>query len=102
MVENKIIAEGEVNKIKKHIECFMENGSPIIEVDYAFDEEEQERFERLLKKPPALGGTYYPPSNSLLAAYSVLQFNYFDDWRKVKIEVIGDIGEIPGEEGVIY
>jgi len=102
MAVNKIIAQGEVNGITKYIECFMENGSPIIEVNYEFNEREQERFEKLLKTPSALGGTYYPPSNSLLAAYSVLQFNYFDDPKEVKIEVIGDIGKIPGEEGVVY
>lgn len=101
-MENKIIAEGKINGIKKHIECFIEDGSPIIEIDYEFDEEEQERFNKLLKNPPALGGTYYPHPNSLLAAYAVLQQKYFDDPREVKIEVIGNIGEIPGEEGVIY
>ncbi len=101
-MENKIIAEGEVNGVRRHVECFMENGSPIIEVNYEFDEEEQERFEKLLKTPPALGGTYYPSSGSLLAAYAVLQQKYFDDPREVKIEVIGDIGEIPYEKDVIY
>lgn len=101
-MENKIIAEGKVNGIRKHVECFIEDGSPIIEVDYAFDEKEQERFNELLKNPPALGGTYYPPSNSLLVAYSVLQFNYFDLGSTVDIKVIGEIPEIPYEKGVIY
>lgn len=101
-MENKIIAEGKVNGIRKHVECFIEDGSPIIEVDYAFDEKEQERFNELLKNPPALGGTYYPPSNSLLVAYSVLQFNYFDLGSTVDIKIIGDIGEIPHEKGVVY
>ena len=103
VVKNKIIAEGELYGIKQHIECFMENGSPIIEINYEFDEEGQEHFDRLLKDPPSLGGTYYPLSNSLLAAYSVLQSNYFDPRSKVKIKVIGDIGEIPSnDEDVIY
>lgn len=101
-MENKIIAEGKVNGIRKHVECFIEDGSPIIEVDYDFDEKEQERFNELLKNPPALGGTYYPPSNSLLVAYSVLQFNYFDLGSTVDIKIIGDIGEIPHEKGVVY
>jgi hypothetical protein len=102
VVENKITAEGEVNGIKRYVECFMEDGSPIIEVDYDFDEKEQERFNELLKNPPALGGTYYPLPNSLLAAYAVLQHDYFDDSRKVKIKVIGNIGEIPHEKEVVY
>lgn len=101
-MENKIIAEGKVNGIRRHVECFIEDGSLIIEVDYDFDEKEQERFNELLKNPPALGGTYYPSSNSLLAAYSVLQFNYFDLGSTVDIKVIGEIPEIPYEKGVVY
>lgn len=98
----RIKAIGKRSGIKIQVEVFMENGSPVIEVDGDYDETLQEEFNELLKNAPSMGGTYYPPSNTLLAAYSVLKSNFFDN--TVDVEVIGDIGEIPTYEGedIVY
>lgn len=48
-----------------------------------------------------IGGTYYPKKDSLLSVYIVLN-NYFFDSKDFKIEIIGEIEEIPCEEGVVY
>ena len=55
----------------------------------------KENLTQLLKKAPPIGGTYYPPENSLLSAYSVLESLFFDENAKVKITIEGDIGKIP-------
>lgn len=47
-----------------------------------------------------LGGTYYPEADSMLGAYTILTNDFFDEL--ISIDVEGDIGTIPYEEGVIY
>ncbi len=99
----KIIATGKRFGVSQTIECFMEDGAPIIEVNGEYDETIQEYFNHLMETPPAIGGTYYPPQGSMLAAHSVLEFAFFDD-RNVIIKVEGDIGEIPVYDGedIVY
>lgn len=97
----KITAKGKYLGVERQVECFPEDGSIVIELDGEFDEAAQTDFNSLLKTAPAMGGTYYPPEDSMLAAFSVLQSTFFDD-SSVELEVEGDIGSIPYEEGVIY
>lgn len=101
---SKIIARGKCLGIERQVECTLKNGIPIIEIDGEYDEAVQSNFNQLLKKAPAIGGTYYPPENSLLAAYSVLESVFFDDGSIPTIEAIGDIGKIPTYdiEGIVY
>lgn len=91
----RIIAKGKYLGVKREVEVFLEDGFPIIEVDGEYDETIQNKFNQLLKEAPAIGGTYYPSENSLLAAYSVLESNFFDDSSSVEIKAEGDIGKIP-------
>lgn len=91
---SKIIAKGKYLGVERQVECFLKDGFPIIEVDGEFNQEAQNDFIIKLKKCPALGGTYYPPENSLLAAYSVLENTFFDD-SPIEIKTEGDIGKIP-------
>ncbi|SKA91533.1 hypothetical protein SAMN05443428_11175 [Caloramator quimbayensis] len=100
----KIIAKGKYLGVKREVEVFLEDGLPIIEIDGEYDETIQNKFNQLLKEAPAIGGTYYPPENSLLAAYSVLESVFFDDGSIPTIEAIGDIGKIPTYdlEGIVY
>lgn len=91
----KIIAKGKYLGVDRRVDCFMEDGLPIIELDGEYDEQVQSAFNQLLKEAPAMGGTYHPPENSLLAAYSVLESIFFDDGSPVQIETDGDIGKIP-------
>lgn len=99
----RIKAKGKYLGNEREVEVHMEDGSPIIETDYGFDERMQERFNELLKDAPAIGGTYYPDSNSMLAALSVLESAFFDE-KPTEIEVEGDIGTIPTEdkEDIVY
>lgn len=89
----RIRARGTLLGIKYDVECTLDQGSLVITVDGREDEGLQTRFEALLEDAPPLGGTYYPPPDSLLAAYSVLQSAFFDATPALRVE--GDIGEIP-------
>lgn len=55
----------------------------------------------LLENPKAIGGTYYPPFDSLLNAYNILRYHFFDEPTE-EITVEGELEEIPYEEGIIY
>ncbi len=91
---SKIIAKGKYLGVERQVECFLKDGLLIVEIDGEFNQEAQNDFIIKLKKYPALGGTYYPPENSLLAAYSVLENTFFDD-SPIEIKTEGDIGKIP-------
>jgi len=89
---SKIIAKGKYLGVERQVECFLKDGLLIVEIDGEFNQEAQNDFIIKLKKCPALGGTYYPPENSLLAAYSVLENTFFDD-SPIEIKTEGDIAE---------
>ncbi|MDD2212449.1 MAG: hypothetical protein PHV56_05710 [Clostridia bacterium] len=74
----------------------------IVELNGEFDEAAQKYFNTLLITAPVMRGTYYPPVDSMLAAYSVLENTFFDDGSKIAIKAEGDIGTIPYEDGVVY
>jgi hypothetical protein len=96
----KIKAVGERHGSELEIEAFQEDGSIIIEVNGDHDEYHQDIFNALMDEAPALGGTYYPPAGSMLCALSVLRYTFFDETPDIEVE--GDIGTIPHEDGVIY
>lgn len=76
----------------------------MIEVNGEHDERIQEEFNGLLKNAPAMGGTYYPQPNTLLAAYSVFESSFFDEGSHIDLEIVGDIGIIPvyNNVGIVY
>ena len=57
------------------------------------------RMELLTSHP--VGGTYYPPEDSLLNVFAVLSW-YFFRTKRPFMEIEGDIGRIPYEDGMIY
>lgn len=61
----------------------------------------KEELTELLENPKAVGGTYYPPFDSLLNAYNILRYHFFDEPTE-EITVEGELEEIPYEEGKIY
>lgn len=65
------------------------------------DEVLEEEFFELLENPKSIGGTYYPPVDSLLNAMNILQYYFFDEPTE-DITVEGEIEQIPFEEGHIY
>ena len=96
----KVIASGIYCGNRITVEAVVEDGTLLILMDEKEVPELQKRFDELIKVQPAMGGTYFPDENSLLAAYNVLQRTFFDALEKISVE--GDIGEIPCEEGKIY
>lgn len=62
----------------------------------------EEHLANCIKTAEAIGGTYYPPENTLTAAYVGLQNGFFDSKRNVEIKVEGKLEPIPYEDGVIY
>ena len=92
----RIIAKGV--KDGKPLTVVWEDGDMYFNVDQ--DYFLQDELERLLEKPRAVGGTYHPPKDSPMNAWNILKQYFFDS--PVEVEIDGDIGEIPYEEGVIY
>ncbi len=96
----KVIATGIYFGHRITVEAIFEDGMIVILVDEMEVPHIQEHFDELVKVQPAMGGTYFPDENSLLAAYNVLQNTFFDTLEEISVE--GDIGEIPYEEDKIY
>jgi hypothetical protein len=94
---NKIIATGVLNGYEIELEVELINGKLIINEPIL-----QPDLDHHLENAEPIGGTYYPPDNTLLAAYNILNSNFFDVGSDVKIEVIGELEKIPGDENVIY
>lgn len=101
---SQINAKGKLDRVEVNVQVILEDGLPIIEVEGEFDESVQKRFNELLKSAPSMGGTFYPQSNTLLAAFSVLESTFFDEGVPVVMESVGDIGEVPTYdiEGIVY
>lgn len=96
----KVIASGIYCGNRITVEAVVEDGTLLILMDEKEVPDIQKRFDELIKVQPAMGGTYFPDENSLLAAYNVLQHTFFDTLEEISVE--GDIGEIPNEDNVIY
>ena len=96
----KIIATGIYFGHRITLEAVFEDGTVVILMNEMEVPHIQKRFDELVKVQPAMGGTYFPDENSLLAAYNVLQNTFFDILEDITVE--GDIGEIPYEEGKVY
>lgn len=93
----KIIAKGKKHGSKLTVEFDMEK----ILFNGKEDELMEEELLEMLESPEAVGGTYYPPVDSLLNAYNILQYHYFDDTVE-EITVDGELEEIPYEKDTIY
>lgn len=50
---------------------------------------------------PPMGGTFYPEPGTMLSYYNALKNGFFSDWL-TSVQVDGDIGEMPCEDGCIY
>ncbi len=101
---SKITAKGKLLGRETIAEAILIDGSIQIKLNGEFIEEVQNHFNQLLNSAPVMGGTYYPPKNSMLAAYSVLESAFFDSDSPVELKVEGDIGKIPtyNIKGIVY
>ena len=96
----KVIASGIYCGDRITVEAVVEDGTVVILMDDKEVPDLQKRFDELVKVQPAMGGTYFPDENSLLAAYNVFQHTFFDTLEKISVE--DGVGEIPFEEGMVY
>ena len=96
----KVIATGLYYGNRITVESVIEDGILKIYVNEMDIPDIQNTFYELVKTQPAMGGTYYPDENSLLAAFNVLQHTFFDLLEEIHIE--GNIGTIPFKQDKIY
>jgi hypothetical protein len=93
----KIIAKGK----KYGFEMIIEYELNKVLFNNQEDEVLEDELLALLENPKSIGGTYYPPVDSLLNAMNILQYHFFDKPTD-EITVEGEIEEIPFEENKIY
>lgn len=103
----KITAVGEMLGIDVTVTCTLKDNIPMIQVEGELLSEViellQAQFNSKLKNPPVLGGTFYPPENSMMAAFSILQSGFFDRGTLKELTVDGDIGQVPmNDPDIIY
>ena len=97
---SKIIAKGKWGKEVMTVICSEEDGKIQITFNDQKDEILKEMLEKGLDVAPAMGGTYYPEEGTMLAYYNILNTVFFN--KLIEMQVVGDIGHIPYEDGVIY
>ena len=95
---NKIIVKGKLPPLgKTTVEVELKDGELIILFDGLDDDISEYIFRQELSRQHPIGGTYYPPVNSLMNALNVLRTRMFESVESV--EIIGDIGTVPFEDG---
>ena len=96
----KIVASGILYGLKEKVECNIYG----TKISFAFNGQKEplkeREFQKIMKKQNPIGGTYYPPVNSALNVYNVLENYYFD--KLISIECDEPLDEIPFEDGRIY
>ena len=93
----KIVAKGKKHGFKVTVE-FEPNKVLFNSREDKFLEDE---LLEMLENPKSIGGTYYPPVDSLLNAMNILQFHFFDEVAE-EVTVEGEIEEIPCEKDMVY
>lgn len=95
----KIIATGKLYGESRTLTVELRDGKPEI-LEAELRELFQHDLDTAIQNQRPIGGTYYPPPETLLAAYNVLNHSFFTELQS--IEVVGEIEEIPYTDGVIY
>lgn len=96
----KIIATGKYLTDRITVEVTQEDGTLVITMDDNESSELQKHLDDCISRQPAMGGTYFPEPDSMLAAFNVLKHTFFDELEEISVD--GYIGEIPYEENTIY
>jgi hypothetical protein len=73
---------------------------PAFLFDGVEDEALENRIRNLMKRRYLIGGTYCPEQDSMINVKNVLEYHFFEKLKSLEVE--GDIGEIPSEDGRIY
>lgn len=96
----KIIARGILFGAKKTVDCEINSNQITFLFDGKKDSYEEGAVRELMRLRKAIGGTYYPQTNSALNVYNVLSKYYFD--KLISIKCDEPLDEIPFEKGRIY
>ena len=97
---DKVIAKGIYCSNTITVEAVIEKGKLKIYVDEKEIPDIQNKIDDLVKSQVAIGGTFYPDDNSLLAAYNVLKYTFFDSLLQIQVQ--GNIGKIPFKKNRVY
>ena len=100
MSVSKIITKGKWGSEVMTVICSEEDGQIIVTFNGQEDKFLKEILESRMDVAPAMGGTYYPEEGTMLAYYNILNTMFFS--KVIEMQVVGDIGQIPYEDGVIY
>lgn len=97
---SKIIAKGKLGNEVMTVICSEEDGQIAFSFNGQKDNLLKEILESRLDMAPAMGGTYYPEEGTMLAYYNILNTVFFN--KLLEIQAVGDIGQIPYEDGVVF
>lgn len=97
----KIRASGEHAGAVVEIICIDVDNEPHFFFNRGKDPALEAVFRRILKERRLIAGTFTPEEESMLNVLNVIQYHFFDD-NPSSVQVDGDIGEMPYEDGMIY
>lgn len=97
---SKIITKGKWGNDDMTVICSEEDGQITITFNGQEDKFLKEILESRLDVAPAMGGTYYPEEGTMLAYYNILYTVFFS--KVIDMQVVGDIGQIPYEDGIVF
>ena len=96
-----IIAVGNLFGKETEIICVeTDDEEHIFLIDRGEDKTVEKIIKDKMKKVYPIAGTFVPDEHSMLNIKNVLEFHIFE--KLISLDVHGDIGELPFEEGKIY
>ena len=97
---SKIITKGKWGNDVMTVICSEEDGKITVTFNGQTDNFLKEILESRMDVAPAMGGTYYPEEGTMLAYYNILNTVFFS--KVIEMQVVGDIGQIPYEDGIVF
>ena len=97
---SKIITKGKWGSEVMTVICSEEDGQITVTFNGQKDNFLKEILESRMDVAPAMGGTYYPEEGTMLAYYNILNTVFFS--KVIEMQVVGDIGQIPYEDSIVF
>lgn len=96
----KIITKGKWGNDVMTVICSEEDGQITVTFNGQNDTFLKEILDSRMDVAPAMGGTYYPEEGTMLAYYNILNTVFFS--KVIEMQVVGDMGQIPYEDGIVF